>query len=158
MGVFIGIRLWGLTASCLWFDEVFSVHAARKEWTRLPGFVAADIIHPPLFYVLLKVWISIGGESLFWLRLFPVLTSIAVIIPFYMFCRELRLRSAEIKTVTQLANFLSLNCGFTDEWLGISSGGALRFAPFPTCELPEVPNCVSTEYGRSCAATRSNLT
>jgi hypothetical protein len=27
-------------------------------------FVAADLIHPPLFYALLKVWISIGGESL----------------------------------------------------------------------------------------------
>ena len=49
----------------------------------LLGFVAADIIHPPLFYALLKVWISIGGESLFWLRLFPLLTSIAVIIPLH---------------------------------------------------------------------------
>lgn len=97
VGVFIGARLWGLTASCLWFDEVFSVHAARHEWSRLLGFVAADIIHPPFFYVLLKVWISVGGESLPWLRLFPVLTSIAVIIPFFMFCRELRLGSTEIK-------------------------------------------------------------
>lgn len=95
--VFIGARLWQLTASCLWFDEVFSVHAARHEWSRLLGFVAADIIHPPLFYALLKVWISIGGESLLWLRLFPVLTSIAVIIPFFLLCRELRLRSTEIQ-------------------------------------------------------------
>jgi uncharacterized membrane protein len=97
VGVFIGARLWGLTASCLWFDEVFSVHAARHEWSRLLGFVAADIIHPPLFYTLLKVWISIGGESLSWLRLFPVLTSIAVIFPFFLLCRELHLGANEIK-------------------------------------------------------------
>jgi len=97
LGLFIGARLWGLTASCLWFDEIFSVHAARHEWSRLLGFVAADIIHPPLFYILLKVWISVGGESLFWLRLFPVLTSIAVIPPFFLLCRELRLGSTEIQ-------------------------------------------------------------
>jgi uncharacterized membrane protein len=97
VGVFIGARLWELTASCLWFDEIFSVHAARHEWSRLLAFVAADIIHPPLFYVLLKVWISIGGESLLWLRLFPVLTSIAVIFPFILLCRELYLGATEIK-------------------------------------------------------------
>lgn len=96
-GLFIAARLWGLTASCLWFDEIFSVHAARHEWSRLPGFVAADIIHPPLFYALLKVWISIGGESLVWLRLFPALTGIAVIVPFFLLCRELRLGATEIK-------------------------------------------------------------
>lgn len=97
VGLFIGARLWGLTASCFWFDEIFSVHAARHEWSRLPGFLAADIIHPPLFYALLKVWISIGGESLVWLRLFPALSSIAVIIPFFLLCRELRLGATEIK-------------------------------------------------------------
>ncbi|MCM3901341.1 MAG: glycosyltransferase family 39 protein, partial [Pyrinomonadaceae bacterium] len=95
-GVFIGARLWGLTASCLWFDEVFSVHATRHEWMSLLGFVAADIVHPPLFYALLKVWISIGGESLLWLRLFPMLTSIAVIIPLFLLCRELHLGATAI--------------------------------------------------------------
>jgi uncharacterized membrane protein len=97
VSVFIGARLWGLTASCLWFDEIFSVHAARHEWSQLLNFVAADIIHPPLFYILLKIWISIGGESLLWLRLFPVLTSIAVIVPFMLLARELRMGPTEIK-------------------------------------------------------------
>lgn len=96
-GVFIGARLWGLTASCLWFDEVFSVHAAQHNWSRLLGFVAADIVHPPLFYALLKVWISIGGESLLWSRLFPMLTSIVVIIPFFLLCRELHLGATVIR-------------------------------------------------------------
>jgi len=97
VGVFIGARLWGLTASCLWFDEVFSVHAAQHHWRSLPGFVAADIVHPPLFYALLKIWISVGEDSLLWLRLFPVLTSIAVIIPFLLLCRELHLGPTVIK-------------------------------------------------------------
>lgn len=57
--------------------------------------MAADIIHPPLFYVLLKVWIGIGGESLLWLRLFPLITSIVVIVPFLFLCRELHLARME---------------------------------------------------------------
>src|SRR5687767_5467362 len=69
--IFFGARLWRLTATCLWFDEVFSVHAARQSWDVLINFVAADIIHPPLFYAVLKVWIGLGGESLVWLRLLP---------------------------------------------------------------------------------------
>jgi uncharacterized membrane protein len=94
--LFIAVRFWRLTASCLWFDEIFSVHAARHGWTDMARFVAADIIHPPLFYALLKVWIGIGGESLLWLRLFPALTSIAAILPFILLCRELRLQTGEM--------------------------------------------------------------
>ncbi|MEA2206762.1 MAG: mannosyltransferase [Blastocatellia bacterium] len=95
LALFVAIRLRGLTASCLWFDEIFSVHAARHPWSQIFSFVAADIIHPPLFYILLKVWIVIGGESLMWLRLFPALASIAAIVPFILLGRELRLKAGE---------------------------------------------------------------
>jgi 4-amino-4-deoxy-L-arabinose transferase-like glycosyltransferase len=95
-GLFIAARLWRLTASCLWFDEIFSRHAARYGWGRLMEFVAADLIHPPLFYALLKVWIGIGGESLLWLRLFPALTAIATLLPFFLLCRELRLKAHQM--------------------------------------------------------------
>jgi uncharacterized membrane protein len=54
------------------------------------------MVHPPLFYLLLKLWVGIGGESVFWLRLFPALTAMAAIVPFYLLCKELRLRDAEI--------------------------------------------------------------
>lgn len=93
--LFIGLRLWRLSASCLWFDEIFSIHAARHGWAELLRFVAADVIHPPLFYLLLKIWISVGGESLLWLRLLPALLGIATIIPFILLCRELELRRFE---------------------------------------------------------------
>jgi uncharacterized membrane protein len=89
--LFSAARLWRLTASCLWFDEIFSVHAAEHPWGKLMHFVAADLVHPPLFYLLLKVWIGICGESLLWLRMFPALTSIAAIPPFILFLREVRL-------------------------------------------------------------------
>jgi uncharacterized membrane protein len=93
--LFIAARLWHLTSSCFWFDEIFSVHATEHPWAGVLQFVAADLVHPPLFYLLLKTWIAIGGESLLWLRLFPALVSIAAIWPMLLLARELNLSSTE---------------------------------------------------------------
>jgi hypothetical protein len=93
--LFIVARLWHLTSSCLWFDEIFSVHAAEHSWRSLLQFAAADLVHPPLFYILLKMWIGIGGDSLLWLRLFPAIVSIAAIVPILLLARELDLSLAE---------------------------------------------------------------
>src|SRR5215210_3287122 len=91
--VYILLRLWHLTDSCLWFDEIFSIHAAEQDWNSLFWFVAQDLIHPPLSYVLLKLWISAGGESLFWMRFFPIVFSAAALIPFYLLCRQLKVNT-----------------------------------------------------------------
>ena len=93
--LYIAARFWRLTAGCLWFDEIFSVHAARHSWRELFSFVAADVVHPPLFYALLKIWIAAGGESLVWLRLFPFLISVAAIVPLMLLSRALQLNGAE---------------------------------------------------------------
>lgn len=91
LGIYIAVRLWGLTSSCLWFDEIFSIHAAEHDWSSLWSFVALDLIHPPLFYAVLKTWILVGGEGLMWLRLLPVLFAIIAVFPFVCFCNELKL-------------------------------------------------------------------
>jgi hypothetical protein len=88
---YVAVRFWNITASCLWFDEIFSVHAAEHSWSSILNFVALDLIHPPLFYILLKLWIAAGGESLLWLRALQVAFSILAVVPFVFFCRELRL-------------------------------------------------------------------
>ncbi len=93
--LYVAARWWRLTASCLWFDEIFGVHAARHTWGDLWTFVAADLIHPPLFYALLKLWVAAGGESLLWLRLFPLLAAVACLVPFLLLARELRLTPAQ---------------------------------------------------------------
>ncbi len=92
IAAYITFRFWDLTASCLWFDEIFSIHAAGHDGNSMFSFIALDLIHPPLFYVLLKIWIAVGGESLLWLRSFPVVFSVLAVFPFLMQCRELKLR------------------------------------------------------------------
>lgn len=103
---YAAVRLWRLTASCLWFDEIFSVHAAEHSWTSILGFIAQDLIHPPLFYLFLKVWIAIGGEGVLWLRLLPVIFSVTALIPFLLLMRELK----RGRMVTVLAlSFIAFN-------------------------------------------------
>ncbi len=93
---YVFFRFWNLTSSCLFFDELFSVQAAKYPLSEMFWFVAQDLIHPPLSYLLLKIWIIIGGESLIWLKLFPVSFSIIAVAPFYFLCKELKLNFGAI--------------------------------------------------------------
>jgi 4-amino-4-deoxy-L-arabinose transferase-like glycosyltransferase len=88
--LYAAMRLWNLAAFSLWGDEVFSLRAARMGLGDLFAAAVADAVHPPLFYLVLKVWVAVGGEALWWLKLLPVATSIAAIAPVLLLARELR--------------------------------------------------------------------
>jgi uncharacterized membrane protein len=79
-----------LTQFNLGRDELFSLETARLGWRALVGAVVADVVHPPLFYLLLKLWLIAGGEHLRWLKLFPALTALMAVVPLLLLCRELR--------------------------------------------------------------------
>lgn len=99
--LFIGSRLWYLTSYSLWTDEIFSLTVVRLSWNEMFVKLILDKVHPPLFYIILKIWVAIGGDSLLWLKLLPVLIASATILPFYYLCRELNL-SARATNVTLL--------------------------------------------------------
>jgi len=88
---FIVIRLWNLTSFCLDSDEIFSLLCARYKLPHLLQSVQADVVHPPLSYLLLWLWVRIGGQSLLWLRLLPFLLSVAALAPLWIVFRQLRL-------------------------------------------------------------------
>jgi len=93
--LYVALRSWRLTSYGLWVDEVFSVRAARLAWAELFRVVAADAVHPPFFYILLKLWIAAGGATLLWLKLLPLILSIGALIPFWLLCRDLKLSLTE---------------------------------------------------------------
>jgi len=78
MGVAIVIRLLGLSAANLWLDEANSWQVAIGSWSHLMGELRGSPVGP-LYFILLKVWISALGDSAFALRAFSVLASIAPI-------------------------------------------------------------------------------
>lgn len=90
---FIGIRLWNLTSFCLDSDEIFSLLCARDKLGHLFQSVQADVVHPPLFYLLLWIWVRIGGQSMLWLRLLPFLLSVSALPLVWIVFRQLRLNA-----------------------------------------------------------------
>lgn len=96
VALYIAARAWHLAAICLDGDEIFSVIIARGDWAKLTTDAARDSVHPPTFYYLLKLWVSLGGESLIWLRTLPALFSVLSLAPMVLLCRELRLRRVEV--------------------------------------------------------------
>jgi len=62
------IRLWGLSAQSLWYDEAFTALVAALPWPRLLAATAGDV-HPPLWYVLEKLIVLVLGNSEVALRL-----------------------------------------------------------------------------------------
>ena len=101
--VFIATRFWRLDAFDFWADEITTLQAVRGDWHALWAFMRMDVVHPPLFYLLLKVWIGVGADSSLWARFFPCLTAIATIAPFYLLGRELNLRLGETGVALALA-------------------------------------------------------
>ncbi|HVG30446.1 MAG TPA: hypothetical protein VM864_12140 [Pyrinomonadaceae bacterium] len=84
---------------------MFGVHAAAWHgWGGMWRFVALDLIHPPLFYAVLKVWAgAFGAGSVWWLRMLPVVASVMAIFPVVMLARELRLGARTIGLALVLA-------------------------------------------------------
>jgi 4-amino-4-deoxy-L-arabinose transferase-like glycosyltransferase len=75
----LALRLYKLTAISLWHDEAFSALLIRYSWGEMFHRIALDV-HPPLYYILLRFWYYIFGDSLLSLRGFSVACGVAAII------------------------------------------------------------------------------
>lgn len=87
------LRLIALNSRGMWYDDTFSVFLAEQPWGRIISGTAADTM-PPLYYFLLSVWIRIGGEAVWWLRLLNVGFSLIVVAVVYGFTARLFGRGA----------------------------------------------------------------
>jgi mannosyltransferase len=66
-----GLRLAVSASRDFWYDEAFSALVASQAWTDLPGVLRNDV-HPPLYYVLLRSWVTLSGNSVETIRFFSV--------------------------------------------------------------------------------------
>jgi mannosyltransferase len=80
-------RLWDLDARTMWFDESFSWQITRFPWRDMIERARADV-HPPLYYVLLKPWTGLFGESVFAMRLLSVVWFGMALAGAFLLCRE----------------------------------------------------------------------
>jgi hypothetical protein len=74
----------GVIAACrnltqsIWFDEAFTTGIIRQPVSQLIRSTAHDV-HPPLFYLVLKIWAGAFGHSIVTLRMFSVLCGVAAV-------------------------------------------------------------------------------
>lgn len=45
-----------------WLDEYYSIHLVELDWADIPDFAAGDV-HPPLYYFILKCFVSLLGTA-----------------------------------------------------------------------------------------------
>src|SRR5205807_74941 len=81
------LRLYKITAFSLWFDESVSVGLSGYPWPQLFAHIAQDTT-PPLYFVVLKLWRLILGDSLLALRSLSLVFEIAAVWFGYLFVRE----------------------------------------------------------------------
>ncbi|NPV68954.1 MAG: hypothetical protein HPY64_17650 [Anaerolineae bacterium] len=72
-----GLRAWNLDTQSIWFDEGYSWYAASRP--TLLQTVAGDLTNPPLYYLLLHIWIRLIGDSEFGLRSLSLLQGVLLL-------------------------------------------------------------------------------
>ena len=103
--IYVALRLRHLSTYSLWCDEAFSVFVARSRWSDLLRQLVVDRVHPPLYYMLLKLWISTVGASVASLRGFSVLFSVLTVAPLWSCMKQIRL-----STWLRIALLLAIAC------------------------------------------------
>ncbi len=81
------VRLYNLTKISLWHDEAFSALLIKYSWGEMMYRIGLDV-HPPLYYIVLRIWHYIFGYSLFSLRLMSVAFGVATVSLVYIFIKK----------------------------------------------------------------------
>ncbi len=80
------LRFYNLASMALWHDEAFSALLIRYPFWEMIDRIALDV-HPPLYYLILRLWDFALGDSLFSLRFFSAFWGILVIPFAYLFIK-----------------------------------------------------------------------
>lgn len=88
------LRFAFIKRHAFWFDEAFSYFVANRPVYSLLRATAADN-HPPLYYLLLKLWLAISQEVWF-LRLLSIIFGVLSIYLVYKVCQKLTSPKAAI--------------------------------------------------------------
>ncbi|MBU3924310.1 glycosyltransferase family 39 protein [Patescibacteria group bacterium] len=80
------LRLYNLIAVSLWHDEAFSALLIRYPFGEMIARIILDV-HPPLYYIILRVWDILLGDSLLSLRLFSAFFGVLTIYFTYLFVK-----------------------------------------------------------------------
>nr|MBC7244753.1 glycosyltransferase family 39 protein [Chloroflexota bacterium] len=107
------LRFYQLDSQSLWYDEGFSVALAKASWAEAIAWTAQDV-HPPLYYLLLHLWIRLCGDHAFAVRTFSALCAIATLPLIYVMGKRILGQTVGL-TAAFLATFSPLGLYYSRE-------------------------------------------
>jgi len=116
-GILLGavvLNLYGLTKTSLWHDEAFSMLLPQYSFAEMIKRAGLDV-HPPLYYILLRPWFALLGESLFSLRAFSALFSLLSTLLIYFLVKKVFKNNAAALLSTALFAFSSFQIQYARE-------------------------------------------
>ena len=82
------LRLRNILNRDFWYDEAFTGVTVKANFWEMIRITINDV-HPPLYYILLKMFSYFGDYSVFSVRFFSVILGILGIWAVYLFTKEL---------------------------------------------------------------------
>jgi len=89
VGLAFLLRVAGLEFQSLWRDEVDAIRFATRAWDQLLGMFLEPGQNGPLYYVALRPWLYLAGESEYALRFFSVVFGTLAVALVYRVARRL---------------------------------------------------------------------
>ena len=83
------IRVWDLASESAWADEAFTYRVAVSSVGGMLHKMRWDLVHPPLYYVLLWIYVRLIGSGITGLRVPSVILGCGAVVLAYFICQEL---------------------------------------------------------------------
>lgn len=74
------LRLLDINKTSFWYDEAFTGDTIKLGWKEMFAVIAADKVHPPIFYIMIRLWSYIFGMTQVSLRGFSIFFGVDAII------------------------------------------------------------------------------
>ena len=81
------LRIYHNVDISLWHDEAFSALMIRYPWGEMFYRLSLDV-HPPMYYIALRLWHYVFGDGLWSLRGFSIFFGTGTIVAAYLFMKE----------------------------------------------------------------------
>jgi uncharacterized membrane protein len=99
------LRLAGITANSVWYDEAFTERITNATYAELISGAVKDNGNPPLFWVCMKCWKAQFGQSEFALRMLPAIAGVATVVVTILFA--FRIMGASVALIAGLLSAIS---------------------------------------------------
>jgi hypothetical protein len=96
------LRFFAARQKILWFDEFLSGNLIRHPWGGLLAAVRVEA-HPPLYYILLKLWCGLFGDGPLGMKLLSIVAGTAAVVVLADTVRRVRGESAALAAAALVA-------------------------------------------------------